>query len=124
MFFAVVTFRQVQYSQRLTKQGKTVERDIPKISFTLDPLPESKLAPLPGGNNRLTCNRMLRVKKLIAYIDSRVPPLPGQKTEILLDNNILSSDLTVATIKYFYHKNKGPLILYFCQSPIGTATTK
>lgn len=47
-----------------------------KVSFVLHPFPDSKLPALVSadGNNRLNANKMLRVKKILAYVAERIDP--------------------------------------------------
>lgn len=47
-----------------------------KVSFVLYPLPKSGLPRLASadGNNRLNANKMLRVRKILAYVAERIDP--------------------------------------------------
>lgn len=47
-----------------------------KVSFVLHPYPDSGLPALTSadGNNRLNANKMLRVKKILAYVAERIDP--------------------------------------------------
>lgn len=47
-----------------------------KVSFVLHPYPDSGLPALVSadGNNRLNANKMLRVKKILAYVAERIDP--------------------------------------------------
>jgi WD repeat-containing protein 48 len=53
-------------------------KDPVKISFVLHPWKEALLPPIVSadGNNRLNANRMLRVKKILAYVAERIDPVP------------------------------------------------
>ncbi|KIW94138.1 uncharacterized protein Z519_05454 [Cladophialophora bantiana CBS 173.52] len=60
-------------------------KDTVKVSFVLHPY-ENLLPPIasPDGNARLNANRMLRAKKIMAYIAERIeapPPQPTQSTD-------------------------------------------
>lgn len=52
------------------------QKDPVKVSFVLNPWPESGLPSLAStdGNNRLNANKMLRVKKILAYVAERIDP--------------------------------------------------
>lgn len=52
------------------------QKDAVKVSFVLHPYPGSDLPVLASadGNNRLNANRMLRVKKILAYVAERIDP--------------------------------------------------
>ncbi|KAJ1342524.1 hypothetical protein BSLG_002916 [Batrachochytrium salamandrivorans] len=51
---------------------KPLQHEPAKISFLLSPHPNSKLPEMPAGNNRLTANRMLRVKKVMGYVSEKL----------------------------------------------------
>ena len=55
-------------------------KDVVKISFVLEPYQSGGVGGLPSiasdGNNRLNANRMLRAKKILAYVAERVEPGP------------------------------------------------
>lgn len=53
-------------------------KDPVKVSFVLHPAPNSGLPALVSsdGNNRLNANKMLRVKKILAYVAERIDPTP------------------------------------------------
>lgn len=61
-------------------RNQVPHKDILKISFVLEPWSQegSLHAPLPSiaadGNNRLNANRMLRAKKILAYVAERIEP--------------------------------------------------
>jgi hypothetical protein len=62
-----------------TPQNKTPPKDPVKVSFVLQPYQD--LLPSiagPDGNSRLNANRMLRVKKILAYVAERIEPLSEQ----------------------------------------------
>ncbi|KKA26181.1 hypothetical protein TD95_003759 [Thielaviopsis punctulata] len=52
-------------------------KDPVKVSFVLHPWQDSlpRIAPVDG-NNRLNANRMLRVRKVLAYVADKIDPLP------------------------------------------------
>jgi WD repeat-containing protein 48 len=55
-------------------------KDIVKISFVLEPYHDSGLPGVASdGNNRLNANRMLRAKKILAYVAERIEPMPTEK---------------------------------------------
>lgn len=58
-------------------------KDVVKISFILEPW-QAKLPSIAAdGNNRLNANRMLRAKKILAYVAERIEPAvePGSEKE-------------------------------------------
>ncbi|CAJ0839971.1 8448_t:CDS:10 [Entrophospora sp. SA101] len=62
-------------------------KDSVKVSFVLKPHEDSSLDELPNGNSRLSANRMLRVRKILAYIvDKLVLAQP--------DNSIITDQLS------------------------------
>ncbi|KAI9842611.1 MAG: hypothetical protein M1837_007049 [Sclerophora amabilis] len=81
-----------------------------KISFNLrsweDLIPSIAT---PDGNTRLNANRMLRAKKILAYVDERIvtePEDPGQNTmkpeeylELLFNNQVVDPNETLANLR-------------------------
>ncbi|KAJ3037764.1 hypothetical protein HDV00_001349 [Rhizophlyctis rosea] len=62
-------------------EGNPPPRDTSKMSFLLQAHPGSDLPELPGGNNRLSANRMLRIRKLLAYVAEKLDiPIPGAES--------------------------------------------
>ncbi len=58
-------------------QNKIPFKEPVKVSFVLQPWQD--LLPSiagPDGNSRLNANRMLRVKKILAYVAERIEPAP------------------------------------------------
>lgn len=49
-----------------------------KISFVLHPMGDLHALSAADGNNRLNANRMLRVKKILAYVAERIEELPEE----------------------------------------------
>ncbi|KAI8801164.1 hypothetical protein BJ742DRAFT_40981 [Cladochytrium replicatum] len=71
-----------QWAYEWIAEDKPAPRDTSKMSFMLLAHPGSELRELPNGNSRLSANRMLRVRKLIAYVVERLelsPPLSVHK---------------------------------------------
>ncbi|KAI8809974.1 hypothetical protein BJ742DRAFT_770779 [Cladochytrium replicatum] len=71
-----------QWTYEWIAEDKPAPRDTSKMSFLLLAHPGSELRELPNGNSRLSANRMLRVRKLIAYVVERLeisPPLSVHK---------------------------------------------
>ena len=100
-----------------------------KISFQLLPHPKSKLPEMPVGQNRLTANRMLRVKKVIQFVADKigvsVDPacLSVQastsedssltRLEIYFHDRIVSPRCTLATLKNIYWKSGNDVPLHY-----------
>lgn len=55
-------------------KNQTPTKDIMKISFVLEPWQGTLPSIASDGNNRLNANRMLRAKKILAYIAERIEP--------------------------------------------------
>jgi len=63
--------------QRLTVvQNQTPLKELVKVSFVLEPY--QNLLPIiaSDGNSRLNANRMLRARKIMAYVAERIEPQP------------------------------------------------
>ncbi|MCJ1398417.1 hypothetical protein MMC11_001615 [Xylographa trunciseda] len=99
-------------------------KDTVKVSFILQPFQDL----LPSiastdGNSRLNANRMLRAKKILAYVAERIEPQPEQpdpnalKAEEYLDlychDQLVPHNMTLATIRAHVWKTGGDVILYY-----------
>ena len=62
-------------------KNQTPLKDIVKISFVLEPWQGTLPSIASDGNNRLNANRMLRAKKIMAYVAERIEPQPGPEEE-------------------------------------------
>ncbi|KAI5864152.1 WD40 repeat-like protein [Durotheca rogersii] len=95
-----------------------------KISFVLYPWKDS----LPSiaaadGNNRLNANRMLRVKKILAYIAERIDPTyeeagsdalkPEEYMELYCNDQLLPSTMSLATLRAHIWKGGNDVVLYY-----------
>ncbi|KAF2767150.1 WD40 repeat-like protein [Teratosphaeria nubilosa] len=106
-------------------------KDIVKISFILEPYQGSGLPGVASdGNNRLNANRMLRAKKILAYIAERIEPMPTEEEkgameaegiptkpeeylELWCQNQIISPKMTLATIRSHIWRGGGDVLLYY-----------
>ncbi|KAG0639544.1 hypothetical protein HOY80DRAFT_921414 [Tuber brumale] len=111
-------------------------KDPVKVSFVLIPW-QGKLPQLPsesgseGKDSRLNANRMLRAKKIAAYVAERLeppfmatsfspkikegesPPKPEDWLEILCHNQVVSPAMTLATIRSYVWKAHGDVVLHY-----------
>lgn len=62
----------------LLLQNQVPYKDPVKVSFVLHPLGDLPAIATADGNNRLNANRMLRVKKILAYVAERIEKLPEE----------------------------------------------
>ncbi|KAI1178170.1 WD repeat-containing protein [Nemania sp. FL0916] len=99
-------------------------KDPQKVSFVLHPWQDS----LPSiatadGNNRLNANRMLRVKKILAYVAERIetPPeepdpkalKPEEYLELYCNDRLLDNTMTLATLRAHVWKGGNDVVLYY-----------
>ncbi|MCJ1316185.1 hypothetical protein MMC15_001505 [Xylographa vitiligo] len=99
-------------------------KDTVKVSFILQPFQDL----LPSiastdGNSRLNANRMLRAKKILAYVAERIEPQPEHpdpnalKPEEYLDlychDQLVPHTMTLATLRAHVWKTGGDVILYY-----------
>ncbi|GAO46998.1 WD40 repeat-like protein [Saitoella complicata NRRL Y-17804] len=92
-------------------------KDIVKIPFVLHPSDDSALSELPTGNARLNANRMLRVRKILAYVAERIdnnerPPTAIDKPvedwlELLCNGEVLPITMTLASVRTAVFKQGG-----------------
>ncbi|KAI1815045.1 WD repeat-containing protein [Poronia punctata] len=95
-----------------------------KLSFILHPWQDS----LPSiaaadGNNRLNANRMLRVRKIIAYVAERIDPPPEEPDpdalkpeeylELYCNDQLLPHTMTLATLRAHIWKGGNDVVLYY-----------
>jgi WD repeat-containing protein 48 len=57
-------------------RNQSPAKDVVKISFVLEPWENQLPSIASDGNNRLNANRMLRAKKIMAYVAERIEPAP------------------------------------------------
>ncbi|KAI8899437.1 WD40-repeat-containing domain protein [Globomyces pollinis-pini] len=106
-------------------------RDPAKLSFVLNRHPKSTLTEIPQDSNRLTANRMLRIRKVQGYIadklglrldpqcdGSRATPSGGPLVylDIFCNGKLLNYRDTLASIKYMICKGGGnELSFVYCE---------
>jgi len=107
-------------------------KDVVKISFVLEPWHGQLPAIASEANNRLNANRMLRAKKIVAYVAERIEPAaspapsakkelsaatavlkPEEYLELWCQNQIVPPDMTLATIRSHLWKGGGDVLLYY-----------
>ncbi|KAK0345076.1 hypothetical protein LTR59_004404 [Friedmanniomyces endolithicus] len=102
-------------------------KDIVKISFVLEPWQGMLPSIASDGNNRLNANRMLRGKKILAYVAERIEPgpvpegkegepaalRPEEYLELWCQNQIVPTTMTLATIRSHLWRGGGDIILYY-----------
>lgn len=123
-----------------TVEGKANVKEAQKMSFQLFAYPDSGLPELPSGNNRLSANRMLRIRKLLGYVTEKLELDPSNprnaaarylppgvvasgggagalKPEVWLEmwvgDKQLTPKTTLATIRNYYWKTGGDVILHY-----------
>lgn len=101
-------------------------KDPVKVSFVLYPW-KDELLPITAadGNNRLNANRMLRVKKILAYVAERIdPPVEGQEPdpdalkpeeylELYCNEQLLPITMTLATLRAHVWKGGNDIVLHY-----------
>ncbi|TKA83643.1 hypothetical protein B0A55_00424 [Friedmanniomyces simplex] len=101
-------------------------KEIVKISFVLEPWEGMLPSIASNGNNRLNANRMLRAKKILAYVAERIEPgpladkevdsgalRPEEYLELWCQNQIVPTTMTLATIRSHLWRGGGDIILYY-----------
>ncbi|TPR01424.1 NmrA-like family protein [Aspergillus niger] len=103
-----------------------------KIAFTLKPYddllpPVVKPEPATSANannNRLNANRMLRAKKILAYVAERIDPpnpdepeedamKPEEYLELYCQKMLIPPNMTLATIRAHIWRSSGDMLLYY-----------
>ncbi|GAW14777.1 hypothetical protein ANO14919_041800 [Xylariales sp. No.14919] len=99
-------------------------KDPVKVSFILHPWLDSLPSIVPtDGNNRLNANRMLRVKKILAYVAERIeaPPTepdpnalkPEEYLELYCNDQLLPNTMSLATLRAHIWKGGNDVVLYY-----------
>ncbi|KAK4494716.1 hypothetical protein PRZ48_014072 [Zasmidium cellare] len=101
-------------------------KDIVKISFILEPAPGSGLPSIASdGNNRLNANRMLRARKILAYIAERIEPAPSKEEEetgrmrpeeyleLWCQGQVVVPTMTLMSIRTHLWRGGGDVILHY-----------
>lgn len=97
-----------------------------KVSFVLHPW-ENQLPSIasPDGNARLNANRMLRAKKILAYVAERIeqPPdpekpdseamRPEEYLELYCQGQKVDVNMTLATLRVHVWRTGGDVVLYY-----------
>ncbi|KAF2401283.1 WD40 repeat-like protein [Trichodelitschia bisporula] len=107
----------------LLLRNERVPKDIVKISFVLEPI-QGLLPDVSNENNpRLNATRMLRARKVLAYIAERIEPVPEtpdpnalkpeQYLELYCQNQLIPPTMTLATIRAHVWRGGGDIILSY-----------
>ncbi|KAH6605014.1 hypothetical protein Trco_006721, partial [Trichoderma cornu-damae] len=102
-------------------QNQIPIKDPVKISFVLQPM--DNLPPIAtDGNSRLNANRMLRVKKILAYISERIEPeqdddpnalKPEEYLELYCNDQLLHPTMNLATLRTHVWKGGNDILLFY-----------
>ncbi|RFU79876.1 hypothetical protein TARUN_2365 [Trichoderma arundinaceum] len=102
-------------------QNQIPVKDPVKVSFVLNPM--ENLPPIAtDGNSRLNANRMLRVKKILAYISERIEPeqeedpnalKPEEYLELYCNDQLLHPTMNLATLRTHVWKGGNDIMLYY-----------
>ncbi|KAI1825165.1 WD repeat-containing protein [Xylaria intraflava] len=99
-------------------------KDPIKVSFILHPWQDSLPSIIAAdGNNRLNANKMLRVKKIIAYIADKIEPPPEERDpnalkpeeylELYCNDQLLPNTMSLATLRAHVWKGGNDVVLYY-----------
>ncbi|KAK9459214.1 uncharacterized protein V1516DRAFT_567654 [Lipomyces oligophaga] len=101
-------------------QNKIPSKELSKVSFVLQPY-EDLLPALPNGNARLNAYRMLRTRKILAYVDEKLDSTvkrdkgakPEDWLELVCQGQPLHNLYTLATIRANIWRQGGDVILLY-----------
>ncbi|KAG6036013.1 hypothetical protein E4U41_005847 [Claviceps citrina] len=104
-------------------QNLIPSKDPVKISFVLHPLGDLPALSPADGNNRLNANRMLRVKKILAYVAERIEDVPEGASpdelapedylDLYCNDQRLDPLMSLATIRTHVWKSGNDVVLYY-----------
>ncbi|KAG8527502.1 uncharacterized protein KY384_007654 [Bacidia gigantensis] len=100
------------------------DKEPTKVSFVL--LPHEDLLPSiasADGNTRLTANRMLRAKKVLAYVSEKIETTsmradasalkPEEYLDLYCQNQLVEHNMTLATLRTHIWKTGGDVVMYY-----------
>ncbi|KAF7554318.1 hypothetical protein G7046_g6844 [Stylonectria norvegica] len=105
-------------------QNQMPSKEPVKVSFVLNPM-DNELPPIASadGNNRLNANRMLRVKKILAYVAERIEPQseepdsetlkPEEYLELYCNEELLEPSTSLATLRTHVWKGGSDIVLHY-----------
>ncbi|QIW98991.1 hypothetical protein AMS68_004509 [Peltaster fructicola] len=99
-------------------------KEIVKISFVLEPYPGSGLPEISSdNNNRLNANRMLRARKILAYVAERIEPQddkeaanslrPDEYLELWCQGQRVPNLMTLMTIRVQLWRSSNDIVLMY-----------
>ncbi|KAM5429962.1 hypothetical protein McanCB49686_005812 [Microsporum canis] len=105
-------------------------KEVPKIAFSLKPFQDSLPEVIkpdmtaPNNSSRLNANRMLRAKKILAYVAERIDPQnvenpsedalkPEEYLELYCQNTLIPMDMTLATIRTHIWRTGNDMVLVY-----------
>ncbi|KAL9097070.1 MAG: hypothetical protein Q9165_001034 [Trypethelium subeluteriae] len=104
-------------------RNETPLKEIAKLAFVLEPYQNLLPAVSSEGNNRLNANRMLRAKKVMAYVAERIEPQPEnppsdalkpeEYLELYCHGQSIPPTMTLATIKAHVWRTGGDMVLQY-----------
>ncbi|GJN83825.1 hypothetical protein PLIIFM63780_007376 [Purpureocillium lilacinum] len=106
-------------------QNQIPLKDPVKISFVLHPMGDLLPISPADGTNRLNANRMLRVKKILAYVAERIEEVPEEEEEdedalqpeeyleLYCNDQLLNPAMSLATIRTHVWKGGNDVVLYY-----------
>jgi len=85
-----------------------------KLSFFLQPHPASGLPLLPPDCNKLAAATALRLDKVIAYVEERVPS--GKPLALFASGKPLAPDMSLGAVRAFVWKSADEMVLQYKQA--------
>lgn len=98
------------------RKGYFVPKDTTKLTFVLISEKEKEIPSLPQNGRRLSAFRILRVKKIIQFIVTKLKlddPNPEANIEIICNDQVLPLSMDLGTVKMCIWKNNSELQLVY-----------
>ncbi|EEQ32351.1 WD repeat protein [Microsporum canis CBS 113480] len=121
-----------KFQMTFPKKSKNIIpfKEVPKIAFSLKPFQDSLPEVIkpdmtaPNNSSRLNANRMLRAKKILAYVAERIDPQnvenpsedalkPEEYLELYCQNTLIPMDMTLATIRTHIWRTGNDMVLVY-----------
>uniref|UniRef100_A0A7S4ESR5 WD repeat-containing protein 48 homolog n=1 Tax=Chrysotila carterae TaxID=13221 RepID=A0A7S4ESR5_CHRCT len=97
--------------------GHFTPKESLKLSFFLAPHPDDNLPPLPPNASKLSAAKVLKLVKVLAYVEERLQ-MNGKGTplQLVCNDKALPPEMTLATVRAFVWKTGEEMLLHYRRS--------
>jgi len=95
--------------------GQYTSRESVKMSFYLQPHPKSGLPALPADSNKLSAAKVLKIAKVVQYVEDRLPNL--HPLQVMCGSTPLPPTMTLSAVRAFVWKSSDEMVLFYARAP-------